>query len=356
MSIGQYRNLTLAQIADAASARQHHTAKLSGEDNRSCMQHWCPDLPPEHSPTWSTEAALTVLQDKWIFLLGDSSLRYFNAALIRLLNGSLADHHFADENRHYLPSDLTIGARHGACGYKETTLADLTHGSGHVLTDRNDDRGQACHREYVDLRRRVRVTYVFRVRSVQITRAVGSLISESQKPDVFVLATGTWDYHNFGVPPGAAALAARDFATQMQRDAPHALVVFANAVDCNARCPRKANDQLFNCRLGQLLGPHLRGSWPLVHLLDRGREGADYPCFNHIDPVIKHCQPCWNRCEGNHAFADVVRGHVDDLLDVLHARRGADGNDGAGSARHAAPSPRRQHTPHRHSNCTKTVT
>ena len=246
------------------------------------MAEWCPDLPALRNATWSTAAARSLLRSKWIYLLGDSSLRYVNAALVGLLNGSLADDHFADTLRHH--SDPYAGRHHAACGIGETSLDELDSNGGRKPPPslysgdhlRDNDEGQSCLREFVSMRHdsSVRITYSFRTASIQKTRALASLISPGQVPDAFVLGTGTWDYHNYGQSTEKAAHGAAALVHSLRRAYPASTIVFANAVDCNQNCGRRSKDQCFNANVSRLLKPLLHSKH--VRAANYGRAAANH--------------------------------------------------------------------------------
>ena len=95
---------------------------------------------------------------------------------------------------------------------------------------------------------------------------------------------------------------------------------------------------------------HLERPPPPIYLLDRSRDSVHYPCLTGTmsevrerwPDLLESCPACWHLCSAHHATAARVRGHVDDLLDVLASRAAAaEGGGGAGARpwRAAVPFP-----------------
>ncbi len=110
----------------------------------------------------------TKLENRWIYLVGDSSLRMFFRALIHVIEPTFADPHFGSY---------------------------LIHDKGGCVSEEDGHLGGGCLREYFNRDMRLRITFSFKTFADQPSLALDWLISESQKPDIIVGATGAWDIY-----------------------------------------------------------------------------------------------------------------------------------------------------------------
>ena len=125
---------------------------------------WFRDI---NSSQWDW-ANKTKLQNRWIYLVGDSSLRMFLRALIHVIEPTFVDPHFGSY---------------------------LIHDKGGCVSEEDGHSGGGCLREYFNRDMRIRITFSFKTFADQPTLAMSWLISESQKPDIIVGATGAWDVY-----------------------------------------------------------------------------------------------------------------------------------------------------------------
>ena len=221
--------------------------------------------------------ALHLLEGKWVYILGDSSLRMFNGALISLLNGTLDDPRFGS----YMIHDK------GSCEGEASP------------------KGGGCLREYIDMQNRIRLTFTFKTFVGQKAISMENLISPSQQPDVVVLATGAWDkYHKIQTGPQAGN-ATICLLKEMMRQYPRTDFVVATLISCHRRFRPFA--LAYNNELRRQL-PSLSKRGRRVYLLDR--EPSTIKVRNAT------------LCEGWHAYSSIVLGHVDEFLDMV------DFNDG----------------------------
>ena len=121
----------------------------------------------EHSSAVAPLAATTsagvraaaAARGTWVYLLGDSSIRMFNAALIERLNGTLDDRRFGSYKIH----------DKGGCTDNEAVNGQQTF---------------ACLREFIDWRSNTRVTFTFKTYAKQRTAVLDHLTSHASMPDV----------------------------------------------------------------------------------------------------------------------------------------------------------------------------
>jgi len=110
----------------------------------------------------------TKLQNRWIYLVGDSSLRMFLRGLIHVIEPTFADPHFGSY---------------------------LIHDKGGCVSEEDGHAGGGCLREYFNRDMQLRITFSFKTFADQPSLAMSWLISESQQPDIIVGATGAWDVY-----------------------------------------------------------------------------------------------------------------------------------------------------------------
>ena len=213
----------------------------------------------------------------WIFLLGDSSVRMLNAALVEHVNGSLEDSRFGSYEVHDKGGCVQAeeGGKHGALG---------------------------CMREFVGWDQHVRLTYLFKTEAATRLALTGHFVTPSAQPDTFVLATGAHDfYHHHSVNHTVRSTSA--WITEMLARFPASRFVFLNLVACHESFRERALQ--FNAAVGRQWAGH-----PRVRLVDRGAS------TEHITDKT--------RCEGWHAYGCVVLQHLGKVLDHVCAAHGLD--------------------------------
>jgi len=233
-----------------------------------------------------TACAREVLQHKWVFVLGDSSLRMLFAALVRNVNGSsLADPRFGSYKVH---------DKGGCVGDQEK--------QGHV--------GTSCLREFFDVERGIRLTFSFKTFVSQRSQSLEELVSASQVPDYFLLATGPWDfaYNATAVPMATLARDAMTWALAIKARFPSAAVVFADVVQCHYKTLTRARSVEYN-----------KGIWALcegiapttLRCLDRASS------TNFVGSRKDSLPGNEVACSGFHAFGDLALQHLDRALDLF---------------------------------------
>jgi hypothetical protein len=224
------------------------------------------------APTNTNIRASDVLKGKWIYLVGDSSMRMFSGALISLLNGTLEDPRFGS---------FIIQDKGGCTAF---------------------DGG--CLREYIDFQTRIRVSYTFKTFVSQRATSMENLISPSQQPDIILLATGAWDgYKNRDKSGAAWGNATGDLLDQMMKDYPTSQIVVATLVSCYPTYKKIAltyNNELRR-QVVSLSNSSARSN--SLHLLDR-------------EPSTIF-QSNRSLCEGWHAYGSVVLGHAEEFLNLF---------------------------------------
>jgi len=250
---------------------------------------------PDLIPGSTKAAAVQILKHKWVYLIGDSSLRMFFGALIAALNGTLADPRFGS----YYHND-----KGGCVG----------------LMERKSDRGMGCLREYFDPDNGIRITYSFKTMAQQHITAMDSLISDRQVPDVFLLTTGPWDltykiHNGENLDVRSTVNHAVHWVMEMRTRYPSSLVSFATLVACD-RMRRMARS--FN----KLVRKNLPWDKRLL-CLDRQTSTEDIPGRCSKERIAaRQCQ-----CAGWHAFNDIVVQHLTTWLGSVQARSGANSSN-----------------------------
>lgn len=211
------------------------------------------------------------LQDAWIHIHGDSSMRMFTAALISHLNGTLMDQRFGSYTSH----------DKGGC-----------QGEG--------DPQDACFREWLDFSRRIRLTYVFKTFSSQRDTYLPKLVTDSQRPTHFLFATGAWDLGYSENPVHETIDNTASFLRETSEMFPDSLIVFANLVACHAN-PSKVESALsFNRMIREKVQVELSQH---VFLLDR-----------EADTIGQYNS---SQCEGWHAYGNVALNHVARFIKII---------------------------------------
>lgn len=206
----------------------------------------------------------------WLYIVGDSSMRMFSAALVERLNGTLQDTMFGSYRVH----------DKGGC-----ESAD----DGHV--------GMGCTRELIDWMNQHRVTYTFKTVARQKTVALDHLISSSQVPDMFLLATGAWDiYKNHNIDD--AINDTWSWVEDMTSSYPNAKFAICTLISCWPDFKERAMS--YNKRLRSLIQSrnHQEDQHP-IYLLDR-----EHSTVNVTNRTL---------CEGFHAYESIVQSYVAEI-------------------------------------------
>ena len=259
---------------------------------------------------------------EWLYIVGDSSMRMFNAALVGRLNGTsgLQDPNFGS----YIVHDK------GGCVGNEEHKGDV---------------GMGCTREFIDWDNKRRITYTFKTVAAQKTAALDHLITESNKPTMYLLATGAHDLyrkndiiesaeqtiewirdlqHGSGI--SKSTYSSHDtkfmFATLIScgRGSRNESVVYndhvkkllgiyngdvkvvnntTSSTTTNITTPGSNNTIIINNNKTYIVN-NSTSKHHYVHVLDRQPSTIDIRIRRH--------------CEGFHAYGDIVQAHVDEFL------------------------------------------
>ena len=250
-----------------------------------------PAVPGDATPAVSTARALSCLQHRWIYCIGDSSMRMYFKALLEVLAPGFDDPRFGSFTK------LDKGGCSG--GVRDKTVKGGLRGE-----EEYGDKGGGCLREYFDHENGIRVTFSFKTFAKQQMKAEEWLVSGTQVPDLFLTATGAWDltYRTTlkqATPEEAAAegTAAAAWAQGMASMYPESPVLTMTLNCCHNRFRDIA--ARWNAALQEHIG---LDAHPTVALLDR--EPATIGVTNTT------------MCEGWHAFGSIV-------LQQVHASLGA---------------------------------
>ena len=161
----------------------------------------------------------TCLHERWVYILGDSTARYFMHALLLLLFHQFRDPGFA----RYLLHD----GRRSPGQVSDHDGFTVPVGCKQELTD-----GHGCLREFFDRRNGVRVTFVWIITAGEGPTFLESLVA-GQAPDLIVTSVGAWDILN-NVPPQEGADRAVRWVLHLSATYPSALVVALTPNACAA--------------------------------------------------------------------------------------------------------------------------
>ena len=192
-----------------------------------------------------------------------------NAAFVERLNGTLQDPRFGS----YVNHDK------GGCeGDQEE------HGEGF-----------ACFREYVNWQHKVRLTFTFKTYASQPTVLLDHITTTSNHPDVFVMATGAWDFY-YNHPVQKTIDDTKAWLYGMRQRYPSSTLVFFTLVSCY---PSKVDvAQAFNKGIQAAMASE---TW--LHFIDRQTN-----TLGVTDTAV---------CEGWHALGPLAQQHLASLLDLL---------------------------------------
>lgn len=204
----------------------------------------------------------------WVYIIGDSSMRMFTAALVERLNGTLEDPRFGSYMKH----------EKGGC----------------VQGEDDGDKGMGCTREYINWELKRRVTFSFKTFATQPTAAAEHLITDSIVPNIFVLATGAHDFY----AAHRMLDVVRDtleWVRQMRAAFPDALLIVCTLVSCNQHYRSKA--VRFNRRI--------RGLNATDNIIILDREPSTIDVQNNSLCNVWHC------------FGPIVQGHVNEFWQMV---------------------------------------
>ena len=214
------------------------------------------------------------LRHRWIYIIGDSSLRLFRRELLLFLR-----HEF---------NNTSLGLStdpFGGCG------TGLMH----------------CFRENVDLVNGLRVIYSWQTYADHEAASVPFFVTPhsdaAETPDLFIFTSGAWDTHDRG--PETYDRATDLVITNLEKtleDYPSALVLAMTTVACH---PYQYRSLPWNA----LLRPKLQKiNSPRFSVLDREPSTINLSPFSPDNPAS---------CEGFHPQRDVSLGHLSTLLHAV---------------------------------------
>ena len=248
-------------ISPRTSHGEQQQIQLLQSNKINCSSH-----DDEHPPP--------ILRQKkplWIYLLGDSSLRILNAALVEHFNGSLQDPMFGSY---------------------------IIHNKGGCIQEDDGDRRMGCLREYISWERRVRITFSFKTFATQPTEVLNHLTSSysSAQPDIFVLATAAHDfYHAHSI--GDTLQNTLNWLKEMRLRYPSSKLVFCNLVACHPSF--KAYAIPFNAQMDAACE---KTNCSEFQILDR-----QWNTINENNSTL---------CEGWHAQGKLALQHMNSLLEM----------------------------------------
>jgi hypothetical protein len=187
-------------------------------------------------------------------------------------------------------------------------VADKSVKGGKRGEEENGDQGGGCLREYFNHEHGIRVTFSFKTYSRQNTKAMEWLISPSQRPDLFLTATGAWDLtyrkslkHATLQEADEEADSAIRWIQGIASDNPKALVLGMTLNSCHNDFLKLAErwNERFN-------GAHVDAS-PQIAVLDR----------QVLTAPLRGNEKNKSLCEGWHAYNEVVIQHVQAALRSL---------------------------------------
>jgi hypothetical protein len=200
----------------AAGTREAAPQKKSFKHQRLAFRQ-SKQLPPR---TIVPDFVLQPHRPQWVYLIGDSSLRLFNGALVERANGTLQDPHFGS----YKKRMLEDAGERGDCEWKKPFF---------------------CLREY--FRDDKRITYSFLTfanpREGSLADGPTNLISASQVPSVFVLGVGAWAIES-GIPVDIAALFLARWVRRLYNSYPKSLLIVTTVVLCQHMYKEPRNKQV----------------------------------------------------------------------------------------------------------------
>ena len=206
------------------------------------------------------------MEDTWVYIVGDSSMRMFFRALIHAIEPTFDDPHFG---------------------------SFVTHDKGGCTNEEDGHAGGGCLREYYNKHLQIRITYSFKTFADQPTLALDWLISKSSVPDILIGATGAWDmYHD-----KPDVLKALTWFTELHTMYPSAQILAITLVACP---PFRIQATNYNHELHDRLWNQ---SFQNLAILDRQASTE-----NISDPSL---------CGGFHVYQNLCLLHVHGFLDNI---------------------------------------
>jgi hypothetical protein len=234
-----------------------------------------PNLLPGPGLLPELTSAQKIVRNRWIYLVGDSSLRMLFRAFLDRIDPGFKDNRFG---------------------------SFLVHDKGGCQNEEDGDKGGGCLREYVNMTLHSRITFSFKTYSHQPTLALSWLISESQIPDVLILATGAWDlYKNKKASANPSVTWITTLARAYPRKPPLVIALSLNVCPGREYFPQAVRwNADFLVRLNKII---VEQNISNLKIVDRQPS------------TILEKNP--KLCGGYHAYEYLARGHVQQILDVI---------------------------------------
>jgi hypothetical protein len=213
------------------------------------------------------QIAVEMLSNRWVYIVGDSSMRMFFRALIHIIEPEFNDPHFG---------------------------SFIIHEKGGCTNPEDGHAGGGCLREYLDKKTHIRLTYSFKTLAQQKTLALDWLISKAFVPDIIIGATGAWDIYASGK---GDAIGTAVWYKEMSEHYSTAQILAITTIACP---PHRDVVTTYNTQVTPLL---LSMNLPRLAILDRHAS-----TFQVQDKAV---------CEGFHAYGDLVLMHVHAFLGNL---------------------------------------
>ena len=219
------------------------------------------------SSAMAHQIVINMLSNKWVYIVGDSSMRMFFRALIHIIQPEFDDPHFG---------------------------SFTTHDKGGCTNEEDGHAGGGCFREYLDKKTHIRLTYSFKTLAQQKTIALDWLISKAFVPDIIIGATGAWDIYASGK---GDAIGTAIWYKEMSEHYSTAQILAITTIACP---PFRDVTTTYNTQVTPLL---LSMNLSRLAILDRHAS-----TFQVQDNAV---------CEGFHAYGDLVIMHVHAFLGNL---------------------------------------
>ena len=149
------------------------------------------------------------LRERWIYIMGDSTGRFFMQALLLVLHRQ-----FPGGFGRYLLFDGRKS--HANCTTED--FATPTVCKQHLTT------GCGCIREFFDRKNGIRITFIWVITAGEGSFYLDSLVGQDNAPDLFITSVGAWDTLK-GVPAQLGAERAVNWIMELTNRYPSVLVV-----------------------------------------------------------------------------------------------------------------------------------
>ena len=185
-SIGNWLEQPTATL-NAANIPVNYRWTLEHKTNSGCLANVL---------SVNTDAARRCLQNRWIFLIGDSSARYFFSGLVHLVNGTGTSrtHPYYPSHR---PCHFNCPENNADC-CRRHNKGQEGFGPDSVISDEANLppilQSYGIIKEYYD--HKTRITFSFKKFARDKSVSFATMTSPFHQPDILLWETGAWDiYH-----------------------------------------------------------------------------------------------------------------------------------------------------------------